>query len=70
MTYVIKVKDKDLFITIAAGQKWICEIPLIMDLEDANKVMDSLGVKICDFTEDNWYRKDDLEIKQITYQII
>ena len=70
MLYVVKVKDKDLFFTRDDSDEWISEIPLIVTLKEAETIMTWAKTKIPDLSEDNWYQKGDLEIRQITYQII
>ena len=70
MLYVVKVKDKDLFFTRDDSDEWISEIPLIVTLKEAETIMNWVKTKIPDLSEDNWYQKQDLEIRQITYQII
>ncbi len=70
MLYVVKVKDKDLFFTRDDSDEWISEIPLIVTLKEAETIMTWVKTKIPDLSEDNWYQKEDLEIRQITYQII
>jgi hypothetical protein len=70
MLYVVKVKDKDLFFTRDDSDEWISEIPLIVTLKEAETIMNWAKTKIPDLSEDNWYQKEDLEIRQITYQII
>ena len=70
MLYVVKVKDKDLFFTRDDSDEWISEIPLIVTLKEAETIMNWAKTKIPALSEDNWCQKEDLEIRQITYQII
>lgn len=70
MLYVIKVKDKELFLTKNETGHWITNIPTILTQDDATSILFSAERKISDFSEDNWYKRQDLELRQITYQII
>lgn len=67
--YVIKVKDKDLYFNADEGMgEVICEIPLIMDKQQADFII-SYSYNIYDIDGQNVYKTNDLEIREVEIKL-
>jgi len=74
---VIKVKDKDLFFNAdEAMGEYVCSTPMLLDKDQADSIMKYCPDKIWNYhdaaigNEDEWVNKDQLEVKEVTLNLI
>lgn len=71
MFYILKIKDRDLFFNAdeMIGE-YICNIPMLLDLETKNSIVKYCPDKIFSLYNDEEFSKDDLEIKEVELKYI